>query len=143
MNMFASTAKALNQDKIAYRPLDRVDRALHHHAIAVQQRHMRRESRCYSAKSSILHRSTKQPMESNQRRFVAGAQYQWPHFAPGTKAHGTIQHDIERLRQNRCASLLRALNHGSRQTIVGADPVQRYVEQVSGDATPAQSEFLT
>ena len=82
-------------------------------------------------------------MESNQRRFVAGAQYEWPNFALGTKAHRTIQHDIERLRQNRCTSFLRALNHGSRQTIIGADTVQRYVEQISRDATPAQSEFLT
>ena len=82
-------------------------------------------------------------MENHQRRFVAGAQYERPHFALGTKAHRTIQHDIERLRQNCGASLLRALNHGSRQTIVGADTVQRYVEQVSGDASPAQSEFFT
>jgi hypothetical protein len=35
------------------------------------------------------------------------------------------------------------LNHGWRQTIAGADTVQRYVEQISRDATPAQSEFLT
>ena len=99
MNVFASTAKALNQDEIAHGPPDRVDGALHHCAIAVQQCHMRRESQCYSAKSDISHRSTKQPMESNQRRFVAGAQYEWPKFALGSKAHRTIQHDIERLRQ--------------------------------------------
>jgi len=83
MNMFASTAKALNQDKIANGgPTSRLGPKL-------------------------------------------------------------IARSSERLRQNRCTSFLRALNHGSRQTIVGADPVQRYVEQVSGDATPAQSEFLT
>ncbi len=74
MNMFASTAKALNQDKIAHRQLDRVDRALHHRAIAVQQRHMRRESRCYSAESGILHRATKQPME----RKIPSAEKGWP-----------------------------------------------------------------
>jgi hypothetical protein len=81
-------------------------------------------------------------MEINQRRFVAGAQYQWPHFKFGSKAHRTIQDDIERLRQNGGSSLLRALNHGTRQTMVGADTVQRYVEQVGRDAPPAQSEFL-
>ena len=69
--------------------------------------------------------------------------YEGPHFALGTETHRTIQDDIERLRQNRGSSLLRALNHGARQTIVGADTVQRYVEKISRDATPAQSEFLT